>query len=146
MVDVVHASGQAGGRTSRSPYYDGYVAGTTTSPISRPSRPRNWKIGSTNIGVLRCPDDNTIQVGQGNLSYVVNGGFSLWHAHPVRLGRDSQIDGQAAAIGSASLSKPGLQWTQTLPSSPLITIGITQKMGVMFLDSTLPQGSQSRIT
>jgi prepilin-type processing-associated H-X9-DG protein len=31
------------------------------------------------IGVLRCPDDDTIETNLGNLSYVVNGGFSrLW--------------------------------------------------------------------
>ena len=44
------------------------------------------KISNTAIGVLKCPDDNTTQVNQGNLSYVVNGGFALWHAVPVRLG------------------------------------------------------------
>ena len=32
-------------------------------------------IASTDIGVLVCPDDNTIVKGQGNLSYVVNGGL-----------------------------------------------------------------------
>ena len=36
---------------------------------------------------LVCPDDNTIQTGQGNLSYVVNGGFALYHAVSLGLGR-----------------------------------------------------------
>jgi len=35
----------------------------------------NDKIGSTSIGVLSCPDDLTVVPGQGNLSYVVNGGY-----------------------------------------------------------------------
>ena len=35
------------------------------------------------LAVLRCPDDTTAQPGQGNLSYVVNGGFSLWTALPI---------------------------------------------------------------
>ena len=35
-------------------------------------------IASTDIGVLVCPDDNTIVKGQGNLSYVVNGGFTIY--------------------------------------------------------------------
>lgn len=35
----------------------------------------NDKIASTSIGVLTCPDDLTVVPGQGNLSYVVNGGY-----------------------------------------------------------------------
>ena len=38
---------------------------------------------TSHIGVLMCPDDNTIQNGQGNLSYVVNGGFALYQAYPI---------------------------------------------------------------
>jgi prepilin-type processing-associated H-X9-DG protein len=135
------ASGSLG---SPVPYFDGYNPASIQANLS-PSQASNWKIGSTNIGVLRCPDDNTVLVGQGNLSYAANGGFSLWHAIPYGW-VGSQIDGQSAALGSASLSTPGLQWTQTLPSSPLITMGITSKMGVMFLESTFPQGSQIRST
>ncbi len=59
-----------------------YVAGQSS----------NYTIGNTAIGVLKCPDDNTAQTNQGNLSYVVNGGFALWHAVPYGwIG--SQIDG-----------------------------------------------------
>ena len=35
----------------------------------------NFKIGNTAIGILKCPDDNTAQLNEGNLSYAVNGGF-----------------------------------------------------------------------
>jgi prepilin-type N-terminal cleavage/methylation domain-containing protein/prepilin-type processing-associated H-X9-DG protein len=37
----------------------------------------NLTLASTGIGVLRCPDDYTAQPGSGNLSYVVNSGFSF---------------------------------------------------------------------
>ena len=86
--------------------------------------------------MLRCPDDNTVQTGQGNLSYAVNGGFNLWHAIPY--GWDgSLIDGGGVALGSTK--SPGLIWDPT-GSSLLVTIGITQKLGVMFLETGFPQG------
>ena len=56
-------------------YYD------TTSPVSTGS-PVNLKITDTGIGILKCPDDLTAQPNHGNLSYVVNGGFSRWIGTP----------------------------------------------------------------
>ena len=55
-------------------YYDNtnYVQGQAS----------NNTIAETSLKILQCPDDNTVQTGQGNLSYVVNGGFALWHAVP----------------------------------------------------------------
>jgi prepilin-type processing-associated H-X9-DG protein len=38
----------------------------------------NLKLAETSIKVLTCPADTSLQVGRGNLSYVVNGGFN-WH-------------------------------------------------------------------
>jgi prepilin-type N-terminal cleavage/methylation domain-containing protein/prepilin-type processing-associated H-X9-DG protein len=96
----------------------------------------NFKIGNTGIGVLICPDDNTVQTGQGNLSYVVNGGYSLYHAYPVGW-VGSAVDGGAAP------SFP-LTWASTAVGWPA-TIGVTTKLGVMFPESTFPQGIQTRI-
>jgi prepilin-type processing-associated H-X9-DG protein len=70
------------------------------------------------------------------LSYVVNGGFALWHAVPYGW-VGSQIDG-----GSAP-SAP-LTWAPAATGMSG-TIGVTQKLGVMFLESTFPQGTQVRI-
>ncbi len=95
------------------PYYDGYIQGSQMATLT-PGQASNWKISSTNIGVLRCPDDNTVQQGQGNLSYVVNGGFSLWHANPYGW-VGSLIDGTASAVGAAG--SPGLQWSLTSPAA-----------------------------
>jgi prepilin-type N-terminal cleavage/methylation domain-containing protein/prepilin-type processing-associated H-X9-DG protein len=97
----------------------------------------NFTIGNNAIGVLRCPDDNTVQTNQGNLSYVVNGGFSLWHAVPYGW-VGSPIDG-----GSTKTATP-LIWAPAA-TGMLGTIGTTQKLGVMFLESTFPQGVQTRI-
>ena len=46
-----------------------------------PSLPSNLKISSTGIGVLICPSDDTVENGEGNLSFVVNMGFTRWHGH-----------------------------------------------------------------
>ena len=100
----------------------------------------NFKLGNTSIGVLRCPDDNSFQANQGNLSYVVNGGYALYHANPIGW-VGSAVD------GNGSPSKPSI-WS-TVPTANLnyhhATIGVTQKLGVMFLESTMPQGVTTRI-
>ncbi len=44
------------------------------------TKPTNDVISSTDLAVLRCPDDDTVMVGEGNLSYGVNLGLTLWHA------------------------------------------------------------------
>jgi prepilin-type N-terminal cleavage/methylation domain-containing protein/prepilin-type processing-associated H-X9-DG protein len=97
----------------------------------------NNTIGNTSVGVLKCPDDNTAQVNQGNLSYVVNGGYALWHAVPYGW-VGSQIDG-----GSTPTASP-LTWAPAATGMSG-TIGVTQKLGVMFLESTFPQGTPVRI-
>jgi len=81
----------------------------------------NATIGNTAINILRCPDDNLSQPGQGNLSYVVNSGFSLtaetgatWSVDPVKL-----------AYTPAQLSWLG--GTTYFDATPFTT-----KLGVMF--------------
>lgn len=106
-----------------------------------PGQAANFIIGNTAIGVLKCPDDNTAQTGQGNLSYVVNGGFALYHANPIGW-VPSNVDGTGAAQTSFNT------WTtssQTGVAFDLAQIGVTQKLGVMFLQSVLPQGNSTRI-
>ena len=82
--------------------------------------------------ILQCPDDNTVQIGQGNLSYVVNGGFSLCitlipagldPARPMatrrrRLRRAGRSRGASGLSLSAAMGRGH---------------GVTQKLGVMFL-------------
>jgi prepilin-type processing-associated H-X9-DG protein len=68
---------------------------------------------------------------------VVNGGFALWHAVPFGW-VGSQIDG-----GATPTSAP-LTWAPAATGF-LGTMGVTQKLGVMFLESTFPQGVQTRI-
>ncbi len=101
----------------------------------------NYKISNTAIGVLRCPDDVTAQPNQGNLSYAVNGGFTLWHAPAVPIGwASSQTDGGVPATGAVFIG-----WAGSSPSSPALTWGICQKLGVFFLESVLPQGTGTNV-
>ncbi|AGA30529.1 DUF1559 domain-containing protein [Singulisphaera acidiphila] len=91
----------------------------STQSIS--GQPANLSIGNTALGVLRCPDDSSAQLGQGNLSYVVNGGFTLFHGT------------QASYTGGVPNATP----TPVSPS--FVTMewgtGIPQRLGVMFLGS-----------
>ncbi len=111
-------------------YFDptNYVAGQSS----------NQTIGNNALGILKCPDDNTVQVNQGNLSYAVNGGFSLWHAVPYGW-VGSQIDGG----GSIHAETAYLEMPTAIGYTG--TVAVTQKLGVMFLESSFPQGVQTRI-
>jgi prepilin-type N-terminal cleavage/methylation domain-containing protein len=92
----------------------------------------NAKISETALKILQCPDDNTVQTGQGNLSYVVNGGFALWHAIPVGW-VGSATDGGGVPSAPSIWAPAAVTW--------LGTVGVTQKLGVMFIESTFPQGT-----
>jgi len=102
-----------------NPYY---IKGTSTIAGQAP----NGILSSTGLGVLRCPNDTTSQPGQGNLSYVVNGGFVLF---------------TPTATGFSGGATDPAAW----PSTSLVTLsdgtnplsaGITQRMGVMFLGTS----------
>jgi prepilin-type N-terminal cleavage/methylation domain-containing protein/prepilin-type processing-associated H-X9-DG protein len=93
--------------------------------------PSNFKVSTTAIGILKCPDDNTTQPNQGNLSYAVNGGFSLWLLNGATW---------AVTVPSNNYGYSSLNW---IPSGSTSTsaVGVTQKLGVMFMGST--QGNQA---
>jgi prepilin-type processing-associated H-X9-DG protein len=98
-------------------------------------QPTNYDIGSTPLAVLRCPDDTSAQPGQGNLSYVVNGGFSLWTALPLGW-TGSAVDGKPSAD---SYDYSGMRW-----ASPAQgwggNVNVCRKLGVMFLEDYGPYG------
>jgi prepilin-type N-terminal cleavage/methylation domain-containing protein/prepilin-type processing-associated H-X9-DG protein len=84
--------------------------------------PNNFAIGNTAIAILRCPDDNNSVTGQGNLSYVANGGFTL-----------SPYDGGTWKVDPKTFaySPTKLNWnTQTTPQPN--GMGYAAKLGVMF--------------
>ncbi len=92
--------------------------------------PSNLTITQTGIGILKCPEDLSAQPGQGNLSYVVNMGFTRWHKYAFNSGANAigwaPSNANAGTDGSDSTST-GISSTM-FPSDSVLT-----KLGVMFL-------------
>jgi prepilin-type processing-associated H-X9-DG protein len=105
-------------------YLETQTAGTTAGQAS------NYTIGSTALQILRCPDDLNAQDGKGNLSYVVNGGFSRFPAVPIAW-QGAVVNGQNA--------KFNLQWLSS-SDSPATTQSIGVRLGVMFPGAIIHQG------
>jgi len=107
--------------TLHAPYWSTNTGDTTgaTTP--------NAVIGRAALGVLRCPDDNNYTPNEGNLSYVVNGGFTRFPAYPlVWVGLKADGDTAGGTASSYLTFDSG-----TNSSAP----GNLQKSGVMFLNS-----------
>jgi prepilin-type N-terminal cleavage/methylation domain-containing protein/prepilin-type processing-associated H-X9-DG protein len=86
----------------------------------------NAIIGNTGIGILKCPEDLTALPGLGNLSYVVNMGFTRWHANI------STTPGSSASVGW--VPGDGLQiQPMDNQSGPAWGQGNCIKTGLMFL-------------
>ncbi len=98
------------------PYLESQAAGTTAGEAS------NFTIGNTALQILRCPDDLNAQDGKGNLSYVVNGGFSRFPYVPIAW-QGAVVNGQNAGFV--------LQWLSS-SDGPATAQSMGTKMGVMF--------------
>ena len=103
--------------------------------LGDPTKASNLQIGNTSIGILVCPDDTTIKTGQGNLSYVVNSGYTLAPGYP--LGWLASDDGW----GPPTLG----HWCKWAPEALGVggVVGVTSKLGVMFPESTFGQANNS---
>ena len=89
----------------------------------------NLALGSTDIGVLVCPDDNTIVKGQGNLSYVVNGGFTIYHAWS-----------SGWTINSSGTGGPTRMPWAVSGSNWATEVAVNRLLGVFFSESVFPPG------
>ena len=101
----------------------------TVNPTA-PTQASNYTIGSTSLQILRCPDDVNAQDGHGNLSYVVNGGFSRFPAVPIAW-QGAVVNGQNAGFN--------LQWLSS-SDLPATTQSIGVRLGVMFPGAIVHQG------
>ena len=98
------------------------------APFDHPSPktaggPSNAMLSKTGLGVLRCPEDTTLAQGQGNLSYVVNGGFARWYPIP--------IGWSGGATDGSPKNGDVLRWTPDNDWKKNLEVG--KKLGVMFL-------------
>lgn len=92
--------------------------------LSSTGMPSNLQIAETSIGILRCPEDETAVMNQGNLSYVVNGGFARWY--PVPISWDgSRMAGSSRNGEILRWAEPGSDWKRSL--------AVGKMLGVMFL-------------
>ena len=89
----------------------------------------NAKLSGAALGVLRCPDDNNFQQNEGNLSYVVNGGFARFPAYSL-IWNGFQADG---STGGGTAGTTPLCWDPNC--DPNTAQGVGQKLGLMFLNS-----------
>jgi prepilin-type processing-associated H-X9-DG protein len=95
-----------------------------TPDVNDATIPTNAVIGNTPISILKCPDDNTAQPGTGYLSYVVNGGYSLWHGNSGA--GVNPLGWVGTATGGTVSTTLELDWLS----------GVATKVGVMFLGTT----------
>jgi prepilin-type N-terminal cleavage/methylation domain-containing protein/prepilin-type processing-associated H-X9-DG protein len=100
-----------------------------------PSQPPNIKLSQTSLGILRCPDDNNYTVNEGNLSYVVNGGFTRFPAYPLWW-QGFQFDGVPTTGGP---QKAPLIWDFSGTFTSTFAQSIGSRLGVMFVNSIYSQ-------
>jgi len=93
----------------------------STYYLSQTGTPTNYQIGNTALGSLRCPDDITAVPNQGNLSYVVNGGFALYYSASTVI---------SYTVTNPSASPEGTNVNLTLPAS-----SAWQRIGMMFTNT-----------
>ncbi len=98
----------------------------STSAVA--GNPSNLAISSKSMGVLVCPDDVTGGPGGGNLSYVVNGGFSRWVGDPT-------IGWTGTAIGGTD-TRTGPDWG----------IDVAAQTGAVFLGTETGRAAWDRRT
>jgi len=110
------------------PYWEQQATGQSTQAS-------NFTIGNTSLQILRCPDDLNAQDGQGNLSYVVNGGFSRFPAWPIAW-KGTVVNGQNAGFL--------LQWLSANDGWATAQ-SIGTKMGVMFPGAIVHQGQTASV-
>jgi len=85
------------------------------------SMPSNDTIATTALGILRCPDDFTARPNEGNLSYVVNSGFSL------TVGKSLSFNATVTEPGTFNTT---INWEGS--SGAKNDYAIIPKLGVMF--------------
>jgi prepilin-type N-terminal cleavage/methylation domain-containing protein/prepilin-type processing-associated H-X9-DG protein len=105
----------------------------TSSPLSI-GAPSNYTISSTGIGILKCPEDLTAVIGQGNLSYVVNMGFTRWGQFVLPAGSTPPMT-VGWTPSNAGTGSDGMDNASTGISNSAYSLSALQKTGVMFLGS-----------
>ena len=105
---------------------------------------RNAMLSGTFLKVLVCPNDDSIEAGQGNLSYVVNGGFFRAYQAIVPSNIDYNEDGDVNVTDAADCRNGGVAWPNYSRSLASITDGtsttvlLTESLRVGYDESVTP--------
>jgi len=85
----------------------------------------NFGTGNTFLKILTCPVDDSVVPGKGNLSFVVNGGFSRWNGYTITDPSSGNLTGTFPYgwNGTSQAQGPALDWGSQ----------IAKRTGVMFL-------------
>ncbi|MBI1323878.1 DUF1559 domain-containing protein [bacterium] len=111
-------------------------------PTPNGSNPSNLKLSSTSIATLTCPDDLSIEQGRGNLSYVVNMGFSRFHYSNTSGGNQGAVIPPRWDGTTRNNLTPHLNWGADSAS-------INKKLAVFFMsseNSAAPWNTKSTLT
>ena len=107
-----------------------YLWNTTNPANANDTNPTNAKLASTAIGLLTCPDDlsSVENPGKGNLSYVVNMGFSRFHYVNTVGGAGGNVLPPRWDGAARNNLTPNLNWGAD-------STAVNKKLGVFFLTS-----------
>ena len=84
----------------------------------------NLALGGTFLKVLVCPDDDTVEAGEGNLSFAINGGFFPDYQQTTSPD-DIDYNQSSAGTGTSDCRDAGLAWPNWERSVSSITDGTT---------------------
>jgi len=123
VVDIlpyIDANDLYNGFNRNVPFFDTVQGASSTN---------NFTIGNKFVKILTCPEDDTVQPNQGNLSFVVNGGFTRWPGYSVGANALNPIGfvGTANPVGpNGTATAPSMDWGSN----------VARKTGVMFLGTS----------
>jgi len=96
--------------------------------------PKNFEITRTSISVLTCPDDVSLVSGEGNLSYVVNGGIG-WTI-PIDCPASVRVENDAVKISPLDLNGNGVTCPlETEPGPGLPDLVYLKSLSLFFVEN-----------
>jgi len=126
--------------------FGSYWLNSTAKLPSSPSSPEagNARLANTNIKVLTCPADPTTIPGKGNLSYVVNGGYTYhWRLDYLT----SNGDGTGTFVDTAGASNiQKKRWSENMRNSGVFFLQTTSEYAQSFTPTPLPTSDVRPVT
>jgi len=122
---------------SRSGFGSYWINSTAKLPSSASSpEAGNARLSNTSIKVLTCPSDPTTIPGKGNLSYVVNGGYSYhWRMDYLTSNNGNGTGTYVVTTGAAN--QQARRWSDNMRNSGVFFLQTTNEYAQSFTPSPL---------